>query len=125
MLRQARGTSVVGESSSSLGRPFMVRGLGELVTGFPQLANVQVYPVEDYDIFYHQPHPILKRITTPRRCRIFHTFRRLAQESQRRHRMFIAEKEGKPVGTTIVFFDDLRLLTFTRIPCKRRLCDDD
>jgi len=84
-------------------RPFMVCNLTELVTGFSQLAGVSVHPVADYDIFYQRPHPLLKRITTPRGRHIFQTFKRLAQEQPRKHWMFAAEKGGKPVGTAIVY----------------------
>ena len=84
-------------------RPFMACHLTELVTGFPQPAGVRVHAVEDYDIFYEHPHPLLERITTPRRRHIFRTFERLAQEKPRNHWMFIAEKGGKPVGTAIIY----------------------
>ena len=86
-------------------RPFMACNLAELVTGFPQPADVSVHAVEDYDIFYQHSHPLLKRITTARRRHIFDTFKRLAQEQPRKHWMFIAEKGGKPVGTAIIYFD--------------------
>jgi len=85
-------------------RPFMACRLTKLVTAFPQPTGVSVYPVEDYDIFYQHPHPLLKRITTPRRRHIFETFKRLRQEQPRKHWMFIAEKGGKPVGTAIIYF---------------------
>jgi GNAT superfamily N-acetyltransferase len=85
-------------------RPFMACNLTELVTGFPQPPGVSVRPVEDYDIFYQHPHPLLKRITTPRTRHIFQTFKRLAQEQPRKHWMFIAERDDKPVGTAIIYF---------------------
>jgi GNAT superfamily N-acetyltransferase len=86
-------------------RLFMACDLAKLVTGFSQPAGVSVHPVEDYDIFYQHPHPLLGRMTTPRRRHIFKSFERLAQAQPRRHWMFIAEKESKPVGTAIIYFD--------------------
>lgn len=86
-------------------RPFMVCNLAGLVAGFPQPTGVNVHFVEDYDIFYQHPHPLLGRITTPRRRHIFDAFKRLAQERPRKHWMFVAEKSGKPVGTAIVYLD--------------------
>jgi GNAT superfamily N-acetyltransferase len=86
-------------------RPFMACDLAKLVTGFPQPSGVSVHVVEDYHIFREHPHPILKRITTPRKRHIFATFERLAQEQPRKHWMFIAEKEGKPVGTAILYLN--------------------
>jgi hypothetical protein len=66
-------------------RPFMTCNLTQFVSGFPQPAGVSVHPVEDYDVFYQHPHPLLKRITTRRRRHIFQTFKRLAQEQPRTH----------------------------------------
>jgi len=86
-------------------RPFMACNLAKLVTGFPQPADVSVHAVEDYDIFYQHPHPLLKRITTPRTHHIFDTFKRLAQEQPRKHWMFVGERESKPVGVAIIYFD--------------------
>jgi GNAT superfamily N-acetyltransferase len=86
-------------------RPFMACDLTELVTGFPQPAGVSVHTVEDYGIFDVHPHPILKHITTPRKRHILATFDRLARELPRRHWMFIAERESKPVGTAILYLD--------------------
>jgi GNAT superfamily N-acetyltransferase len=86
-------------------RPFMACNLAQLVTGFPQPPGVSAHVVEDYDVFKEHPHPILKRITTPRKRHIFATFERLAQEQPRKHWMFIAEKEGKPVGTAILYLN--------------------
>jgi GNAT superfamily N-acetyltransferase len=86
-------------------RPFMACNLAKLVTGFPQPADVGVHAVEDYDVFYHYPHPSLKRITTPRRRHIFETFKRLAQKRPRKQWMFIAEKGDEPVGTAIIYID--------------------
>jgi GNAT superfamily N-acetyltransferase len=86
-------------------RPFMVCDLAQLVTGFPQPSRVSIQAVEDYDIFVEHPHPILKRITTPRKRAIFAAFQRLAQEQPRRHWMFIAEQKGRPVGTAILYID--------------------
>gem|GEM_PF-996074 len=85
-------------------RPFMACDLSKLVTGFPQPAGVSIHPVEDYDIFYKHPHPLLGLVTTPRRRRIFDAYKRLAQKQPTEHWMFIAEKHGKPVGTGIVYF---------------------
>lgn len=85
-------------------RPFMACDLSKLVTGFPQPAGVRIHPVEDYDIFYKHPHPLLGLITTPRRRHIFEAYKRLAQKQPTEHWMFIAEKHGKPVGTAIVYF---------------------
>jgi ribosomal protein S18 acetylase RimI-like enzyme len=86
-------------------RPFMACDLDKFVTGFQKPTDVDVHAVEDYDIFYDKPHPLLKRITTPRRKHIFETFKLLAQQQPRKHWMFIAEKDGKPVGTATIFID--------------------
>lgn len=86
-------------------RPFMACDLAELVTGFPQPPGVSIHAVEDYDVFVEQPHPLLKRITTPRKRHILAAFTHLAQEQPRRHWMFIAEKRGRPVGTAILYLD--------------------
>jgi ribosomal protein S18 acetylase RimI-like enzyme len=86
-------------------RPFMACNLAALITGFSQPAGVSVHPVEDYDIFCQHSHPLLKRITTPRRRHIFQTFKHLAQEQPREHWMFIAERGNKPVGTAIIYID--------------------
>jgi GNAT superfamily N-acetyltransferase len=84
-------------------RPFMECDLAQLVTGFPQPAGVSLHAVEDYGIFDVHPHPILKRATTPRKRHIFAAFERLAREQPRRHWMFVADREGKPVGTAILY----------------------
>jgi GNAT superfamily N-acetyltransferase len=86
-------------------RPFMACDLARLVTGFPQPPGVSIQAVEDYDLFVEHPHPILKRITTPRKRHIFLAFRRLAQEQPRRHWMFIVEQKSRPVGAAILFVD--------------------
>ena len=79
--------------------------LGKLVTGYPVPEVVRVRAVEDYGVFCEQPHPILKRITTPRKRHIVATFERLAQQRPRRHWMYIARREDRPVGTAIVYLD--------------------
>jgi ribosomal protein S18 acetylase RimI-like enzyme len=86
-------------------RPFMACDLHKLVTGYPVPDGVSVRAVEDYGVFCEHPHPILKRITTPRRRHIFATFERLAQVQPRKHWMFVAQHETKFVGTVIVYFD--------------------
>jgi ribosomal protein S18 acetylase RimI-like enzyme len=86
-------------------RPFMACDLAKLVTGFPQPPGVSIDAVEDYAVFVEQPHPLLKRITTPRKRAIFAAFTRLAQAHPRRHWMFIAEKRSRPVGTAILYLD--------------------
>ena len=86
-------------------RPFMACDLTKLVTGFPQPPRVTIDPVEDYAVFVEQPHPLLKRITTPRKRAIFAAFKRLAEGEPQRHWMFIAEKRGRPVGTAILYLD--------------------
>jgi ribosomal protein S18 acetylase RimI-like enzyme len=82
----------------------MACDLSRLVTGFPPPTGVKVGPVEDYDVFVEHPHPILKRITTPRKRHIFGAFQRLSEEGHRRHWMFAAQREGRPLGTAILFF---------------------
>jgi ribosomal protein S18 acetylase RimI-like enzyme len=82
---------------------YMACALSTFTTGFPQPPRVKVYSVEDYGLFDRHPHPLLGRATTARRRCIFEAYERLDRQRPRRHWTFIAEKEGRPAGSAVLY----------------------
>jgi GNAT superfamily N-acetyltransferase len=86
-------------------RPFMVCDFSNLITGYSRPAGIGFHCVHDYDVFKKYPHPIHGLVTTRRKRHIFTTYRTLDGQLPRKHWMFIAEKQGLPVGAAILYIE--------------------
>jgi GNAT superfamily N-acetyltransferase len=87
-------------------RPFMGCTLSTLISGYPSPEGITIQPISDYAIFYDYPHPIHGLVTSTRKKHIFSTFQKLDAQSPRQHWMFIADKNGEPIGVAILFIHD-------------------
>jgi GNAT superfamily N-acetyltransferase len=66
--------------------------------------GLRIYPIEDYQLLLRMTHPRLGRINTPRKRCLLQAYQKLAEERPRRHWTFVAELEGRLVGSVGVFF---------------------
>ncbi len=67
------------------------------------LAGVKIWPVDDYEILSQKLHPRLGAINSAKKRCLVQAYQKLAEQTPRRHWMFVAELEGKLIASVGLF----------------------
>jgi GNAT superfamily N-acetyltransferase len=67
------------------------------------LAGAKIYPVDDYGILSQKLHPRLGAINSAKKRCLVQAYQKLAEQTPRRHWMFLAELEGKLIASVGLF----------------------
>jgi ribosomal protein S18 acetylase RimI-like enzyme len=80
-----------------------------LIAESPDLATtpgLRIYPIEDYGVLYRQTHPTLRAINTPKKRCLLQAFQVMDEQQPRGHWMFVAELEGRLIGSVDLFLQE-------------------
>jgi GNAT superfamily N-acetyltransferase len=67
------------------------------------LAGVKIFPVDDYGILSQKIHPRMGAINSAKKRCLVQAYQKLAEQTPRRHWMFLAELDGKLVASVGLF----------------------
>jgi GNAT superfamily N-acetyltransferase len=67
------------------------------------LAGLRIYPVDDYGILSQKLHPRLGAINSAKKRCLVQAYQKLAEQTPRRHWVFLAELEGKLIASVGLF----------------------
>ena len=67
------------------------------------LAGLRIYPVDDYGILSQMPHPRMGAINSAKKRCLVQAYQKLAEQTPRRHWMFLAELDGKLIASVGLF----------------------
>ncbi len=73
------------------------------IAGPAGLAGVRIYPVDDYGLLSQKLHPRLGAINSAKKRGLVQAYQKLAEQTPRRHWMFVAELEGKLIASVGLF----------------------
>jgi N-acetylglutamate synthase-like GNAT family acetyltransferase len=67
------------------------------------LAGLRIYPVDDYGVLFEKLHPRLGAINSAKKRCLVQAYQKLAEQTPRRHWMFLGELEGKLIASVGLF----------------------